>query len=44
VPTILVQGKSIAVVGVGVGSLAKCGHWLMGPGVATILVGTGAGA
>jgi hypothetical protein len=41
IPTILVQGKPIAVVGVGVGSIAQCGHWLMGPGVPTILAGTG---
>lgn len=39
IPNILVEGKPIAVVGVGVGSLTKCGHWVLGPGALTVIAG-----
>lgn len=42
VPNVLVYGKPIAVVGpFAGGSLYGCGHWVMGPGAPTVLVGTG---
>jgi uncharacterized Zn-binding protein involved in type VI secretion len=44
-PTILVQGKPVATVGPWAGgTIAKCGHWLAGPGVPTIMIGSTTGA
>jgi uncharacterized Zn-binding protein involved in type VI secretion len=43
IPNVLVQGLPVAVVGEGVGSAAACGHFVLGPGVPTVLIG-GAGA
>jgi uncharacterized Zn-binding protein involved in type VI secretion len=36
IPRILVNGRPIAVVG----SLASCGHFILGPGAVTVLAGT----
>jgi len=44
IPTVLVQGLPVAVVGEGVGSVAACGHFVLGPGMPTVLVGGGEGA
>lgn len=41
VPNILVEGKPIAVVGVGEGSVCSCGHYVLGPGAPTVLIGSG---
>ncbi len=39
-PTVLIQGKPVAVVGPALtGSTCTCGHAVLGPGVPTILVG-----
>jgi uncharacterized Zn-binding protein involved in type VI secretion len=39
VPNVLVNGMPVAVVGEGVGSIAFCGHFVLGPGMPTVLVG-----
>jgi uncharacterized Zn-binding protein involved in type VI secretion len=44
IPTVLVQGLPVAVIGEGVGSVASCGHFVLGPGMPTVLVGGGEGA
>jgi hypothetical protein len=41
IPTILVEGKPLAVIGVGTGSVASCGHYVLGPGAPTVMVNTG---
>ena len=41
IPNILVEGQPIAVVGEGTGSVATCGHYVLGPGAPTVIAGLG---